>query len=128
MNSSCRSRRIKLLPILFTLLLAGCSTLDIQEDSKPVKMAKACQRAKESNPGAIPGFHINACTNNGVWMVDQYDEAGNVIKKFDFVNGEYAGPESMGEFIPATAMGGDAPLRLQTIRQALNEKLVAPPS
>jgi len=108
---------------LAIMALGGCAH-DVQEDGKTVKTAKACQRAKESNPTAIAGFHINACTNNGVWMVDQYDEAGRVIKRFDFLNGEYAGPESMGEFIPAATLGPEAPARLQSIRQALNSKLL----
>ncbi len=119
---------IRYLPFLFSiLLLSACSGVDIQEDGPAVKTAKACQRAKESNPGIIKGFKINACTNTGVWMVDEYDEAGQLVKRFDFVNQEYAGPESQGIFMPVNMLGGDAPARLKTIRQALNEKLLYPP-
>ena len=90
----------------------------------PVKTAKACQRAKESNPNIIPGFRIAACTNTGVWMVDEIDTAGAVVKRFDFLNQEYAGPESQGIFMPVNLMGEEAPKKFHTIRQALNSKLL----
>jgi hypothetical protein len=108
-------------------ILNGCAEAPM-EDSKTVKTAKACQRAKESNPGVLQGFKITACTYNGVWMVDQFDEAGQVVKRFDFVNQEYAGPESQGNFIPVTELGYEAPGRFQTIRQTLNSKLLTPQS
>lgn len=106
------------------LYLTSCAS-DIQEDPIPVKTAKACQRAKESNPHIIPGFRIAACTNTGVWMVDEIDTAGEVVKRFDFVNQEYAGPESQGIFMPVNLMGEEAPKKFQTIRQALNSKLLS---
>ena len=118
---------LKRLPLLITLLLFSACANDIQEDGPVVKTAKACQRAKEKNPDIIAGFKITACTSNGVWMVDQYDQDGQLVKRFDFLNREYAGPESQGIFMPVEMLGGDAPSRLQSIRQALNEKLLHPP-
>lgn len=120
------SRQKTFLLLFIVLLLSACAS-DIQEDGPTVKTAKACQRAKESNPGIIKGFKITACTSNGVWMVDEYDEGGQLVKRFDFLNQEYAGPESQGIFMPVGMIGGDAQSRLQTIRQALNEKLLHPP-
>lgn len=112
--------------VLAAFLLSGCAS-DIQEDSPTIKTAKACQRAKESHPDLIKPFRITACTNNGVWMVDEYDEAGGLVKRFDFLNQEYAGPESQGIFMPVAMMGLEAPVKFQTIRQALNSKLLHPP-
>ena len=105
-------------------LLSACAS-DIQEDPLPVKTAKACQRAKESNPNVIPGFKIAACTNTGVWMVDEIDATGSVVKRFDFVNQEYAGPESQGIFMPVNLMGDEAPKKFHTIRQALHSRLLS---
>lgn len=112
--------------ILLAAFLVGCAEVPV-EDGPVVKTAKACQRAKENNPGIIKGFKITACTNTGVWMVDEYDETGELVKRFDFLNQEYAGPESQGIFMPAANMGADAPAKLKSIRQALNEKLLHPP-
>ena len=111
---------------ILPFLLSGCAS-DIQEDGPVVKTAKACQRAKESHPDVIKGFKITACTNTGVWMVDEYTETGELVKRFDFVNSEYAGPESQGIFMPVDLMGGDAPAKLKMIRQTLNDKLLHPP-
>ena len=108
------------------LLLSACAS-DIQEDGPAVKTAKACQRAKESHPDIIKNFRITACTNTGVWMVDEYDDQGQLVKRFDFLNREYAGPENQGIFMPVDLMGEGAPERLKTIRQALNDKLLHPP-
>ena len=121
------NQRFKIIFLLSVLMLAGCAA-DIQEDGPVVKTAKACQRAKESNPGVLPPFKITACTNTGVWMVDEYDESGTLVKRFDFVNGEYAGPESQGIFMPVDMMGPEAPAKFQTIRQSLNGKLLNPKS
>ena len=119
-------------PIILSLilvtagLLTSCAEVPV-EDGPVVKTAKACQRAKENNPDVIHGFKITACTSNGVWMVDEYDETGQLVKRFDFLNQEYAGPESQGIFMPVADMGGDAPAKLKSIRQALNDKLLHPP-
>ena len=107
--------------------LSGCAETPI-EDTKTVKIAKACERAKETNPGVLQGFKIGACTYNGIWMIDQLDETGRVVKSFDFVNQEYAGPESQGNFIPVTELGYEAPGKFQIIRQTLNSKLLTPES
>lgn len=113
--------------ILFVVsVLSACAEVPM-DDGPVVKTAKACQRAKESHPDIIKGFKITACTNTGVWMVDEYDEAGQLVKRFDFLNQEYAGPESQGIFMPVTLIGGGAPQRLQEIRQTLNNKLLMPP-
>ena len=117
---------LRLNVVFLSLLLAACAS-DIQEDSPSVKTAKACQRAKESKPDIIKPFRITACTNTGVWMVDEYDETGSLVKRFDFLNQEYAGPESQGIFMPVMMMGPEAPVKFQTIRQALNSKLLHPP-
>ena len=116
--------RNTLLLFLSLFLLTSCAS-DIQEDPLPVKTAKACQRAKENNPAVIPGFKITACTNTGVWMVDEVDPSGSVVKRFDFLNQEYAGPESQGIFMPVNLMGEEAPKQFQTIRQALNSRLLS---
>lgn len=108
-----------------SILFLSCCAHDVQEDPIPVKTAKACQRAKESHPHVIPGFKISACTNTGVWMVDEVDPAGNVVKRFDFLNQEYAGPESQGIFMPVNLMGEEAPRKFQTIREALNSRLLS---
>ncbi|PZP56323.1 MAG: hypothetical protein DI586_04160 [Micavibrio aeruginosavorus] len=118
---------IRYFPLLISIFLLSACASDIQEDGPAVKTAKACQRAKESNPDIIKGFKITACTNTGVWMVDEYDDGGQLVKRFDFLNQEYAGPESQGIFMPVGLLGGDAPQKLQTIRQALNDKLLHPP-
>ena len=114
------------LVMIVASLLTGCAEVPV-DDGPIVKTAKACQRAKENNPGIIHGFRITACTNTGVWMVDEYDETGQLVKRFDFLNQEYAGPESQGIFMPVAEMGGDAPAKLKSIRQALNDKLLHPP-
>lgn len=114
------------LSLVLAVLVSGCAEAPI-DDGPVVKTAKACQRAKEKHPDVIKGFKINACTNTGVWMVDQYDEQGTLLKRFDFVNREYSGPESQGIFMPVDMMGADAPQRLNTIRQTLNDKLLHPP-
>ncbi len=115
--------------IIFTALmvLSACAS-GVQEDGPAVKTAKACQRAKESNPGILEGFKITACTNTGIWMIDEYDAQGSLVKRFDFVNHEYAGPESQGIFMPVEALGPEAPGRMLSIQQTLNSKLLNPKS
>lgn len=121
------SRSLFVYILILAAFLSGCAEAPV-EDTRPVKMAKACQRAKENNPSAIPGFTIKACTNNGIWMIEELAADGQVLKVFDFVNQEYSGPESSGNFIPVADMGIEAPVKFQAIRKTLNEKLLNPES
>ncbi len=117
---SCRTFLL-LSSLLFTAsLLSACATQSIDEERPGVREAKACQEAKDTHPGMNGGLVIKACTNNGIWLADQYDDNGMLLKRFDFVNKEYAGPETGGGFVSVESLGEDSAQKFSDLRGEIN--------
>jgi hypothetical protein len=110
--------------IFTTCLLPGCATTSSALPRDGVTEARACQKALGTNPALMPGYIIRACTNNGVWVVDQVDPiAGGVAAKYDFVNGDYAGPETGYSSVPVESLGEDVIQSYKSLRVTLNKSL-----
>ena len=103
-------------------LLSGCLTTSAVSQRPGVAEAKACLQAL-NNPAAVAGFVIHACTNDGVWMVDQLDPAGTTVAQYDFVNGDYAGPETGFGFVPVDSLGEETIQAYQTLHKTLIQSL-----
>jgi hypothetical protein len=103
------------------VLLAGCASTP--PDRPGVKEAKACMHALNNNPRIIPGYVIEACTNNGVWVVVTEDGAGLQIARYDFVNGEYAGFETQGVARSVQELNPTITQNMSLLRKNLNTQL-----
>lgn len=104
--------------------LTGCLTTSQSKPRSGVTEARACQKALGKNPALLPGYVIRACTNDGVWVVDQVDPvAGGVAAQYDFVNGDYAGPETGYSPVPVESLGDDLIRSYQALRVTLNKGL-----
>lgn len=108
-------------------LLSGCLTTSEVQQRPGVAAARACMRALNTDPEAIPGFVVHACTNDGVWMVDQVDPVAGTVAQYDFVNGEYAGPETGYGFVPIDSLGEVTIQAYQSLHKTLNQSLLDPP-
>ncbi len=108
--------------LVFIFLLTACASTP--PDRPGVQEAKACMKALRENPRVLPGYVIEACTNNGVWVVIAEDETGIQKAQFDFVNGEYAGVETMGILTPVMELDPDLAENFASLRQSLNKELL----
>ncbi len=71
-------------------------------------------------------YYIGACTNTGVWIVDQKDsQSGQILAQYDFVNKMYAGSETGGGFVSVESLGGEVEQNFQITRKNLNAALLA---
>lgn len=103
-------------------LLSGCLTTSEVSQRPGVAEAKACLHAL-NNPAALAGYVVHACTYDGVWMVDQLDPTGTTVAQYDFVNGDYAGPETGFGFVPVDSLGEETIQAYQTLHKTLNQNL-----
>lgn len=111
-------------PLILALLLLSACASNPDEERPGVKEAKACQEVLETAPQLGDGLVIKSCTNDGVWTADQYDSNGFLIKRFDFLNRQYAGPETGGGFVPVESMGPDAMHQFSSVREAIQTLLL----
>lgn len=110
--------------IFASCFLTGCLTASNTKPRSGVTEARACQKALGNNPALLPGYVIRACTNDGVWVVDQVDPViGNVAAQYDFVNGDYAGPETGYSPVPVESLGDDLIHSYRALRVSLNKGL-----
>lgn len=110
---------------LLPLNLAGCALFE--EDIKPrpgVQEAKACFSVLQKNPGILPGFLIDSCSNRGVWVVEQMNQDGLLFAKYDFVNLSYAGQETGGGFIEIKTLGEDRVQAFHQLESRINRALL----
>lgn len=108
--------------------LTGCATTDKVKQHPGVAEARACQKNLNSKPDVLPGYVIRACTNDGVWLVDQVDPlTGGMAAQYDFVNGDYAGPETGYSPVPVDSLGDNLIRSYKVLRTTLNRDLVNPP-
>lgn len=118
----------QILPLLLPLLLAslsGCALFEGEAKPRPgVQEAKACYSILQKNPQAIPGYLIESCSNRGAWVVEQIDEQGLLLAKYDFVNLSYAGQETGGGFIEITALGEDRMVAFRQLEAQINQALL----
>lgn len=93
--------------LVLTLLAVSCVSLeDEQLQSPEVRTAKACMKNLRQNVPTRPDYHIGACTNTGVWVVDYSDpKTGAKIATYDFVNHLYAGDETGGGLVSVDSLG-----------------------
>lgn len=117
------SVRVALFLTILALPLGGCLTLSEVKQRPGVEEAKACMKALQTDRMALPGFVINACTSNGVWLADQIDETGAVLARYDFVNGEYGGADTGFGMVPVESLGESQIDAFKTMRQTLNQDL-----
>lgn len=118
-----RAIRLSLL-ILVATTLTGCLTTGSVQQRPGVAEAKACVKALQSNATLIPGFIIKACTNTGVWQVDQVDPQGLTIASYDFVNRDYAGAETGFSPVPVDSLGEDQINAYKSVQKTINQQLV----
>lgn len=72
-----------------------------------------------------PGYIIRSCTNTGVWIVEMTDKTTNMmVARYDFVNRDYAGPETGGAPIGIEALGGSQEREFITLQKKLNKALL----
>ncbi|MBL8637441.1 MAG: hypothetical protein JNN09_02975 [Alphaproteobacteria bacterium] len=118
----------QILPLLLPLLLvslSGCALFEGEAKPRPgVREAKACYSMLQKNPQAIPGYFIESCSNRGAWVVEQIDEQGLLLAKYDFVNLSYAGQETGGGFIEITALGEDRMVAFRQLEAQINQALL----
>ena len=111
-------------PILLLLtsgFLSGCETTS---ERPGVREARACQRALENNPARLEGFVIKACTNTGVWVVERVDPVmGTRLAEYDFLNGDYIGPETGFSPVAVDSLGDDLIRSYRALRISLNQSL-----
>lgn len=108
-------------------LLTGCLTTSNAGQRPGVDEARACQKNLQANPTVVKGYVIRACTNNGIWLVDRVDLlTGGMAAQYDFVNGDYAGPETGYSPVPVDSLGEDLVRSYKTLRTTLNHELVSP--
>lgn len=112
--------------LLSVSLLTGCLTTSESAPRPGVAAARACMQALNRDPSLIPGYLIQACTHDGVWMVDQVDPAGSLLAQYDFVNGDYAGPETGFGFVPVDSLGEGTIAAYETLHKSLNQSLLDP--
>jgi hypothetical protein len=106
-------------------VLSGCASLEGEADPRPgVREARACMKTLQSGGKIAEDFVVRACTNTGVWMVDRIDPNGGLVGRYDFVNQDYAGPETGGGFVPVDSLGEDAVLTFTRLRQDINGRLL----
>jgi hypothetical protein len=77
------------------------------------------------NPRAIENYVIKACSHNGIWLADLEDANGLLLAKYDFVNREYAGPETGGGFLSVQSLSQAVQGQFFKIQTELNQKLLA---
>jgi hypothetical protein len=119
-----RQVRPLFLPLLL-ISLSGCALFEGEPKPRPgVREAKACYSILEKNPQAIPGYLIESCSNRGAWVVEQVDEQGLLLAKYDFVNLSYAGQETGGGFIEITALGEDRMAAFRQLEVQINQALL----
>lgn len=104
--------------------LTGCLTTSEVKPPSGVSEARACQKTLQDNPSALQGYVIQACTNTGVWLVEQIDPAGLPVARYDFVNGEYAGPETGGSLVSVESLGDEVIRSYQALHRTLNKDLI----
>ena len=109
--------------LLSTTLLGGCLTTSEVKSYPGVEEARACQRALGQNREVVKGYVIHACTNTGVWLVDHVAEDGSMIAQYDFVNGDYAGPETGFGLVPVDSLGERTLQAYRSVRQSINHDL-----
>lgn len=114
---------IPLITLAATGLLTGCATTAPVKQRTGVEEARACMRALQQNPNIIPGYTIRACTNTGVWVVDQVDPLGQSMASYDFVNGDYSGPETGYGPVPIDSLGETQIQAYQALHKSLNKDL-----
>lgn len=116
---------LPLLPLLLLASLSGCALFEGEPKPRPgVPEAKACYSMLQKNPQAIPGYLIESCSNRGAWVVEQIDEQGLLLAKYDFVNLSYAGQETGGGFIAITALGEDHVAAFRQLESQINQTLL----
>jgi hypothetical protein len=105
------------------MLLNGCAG---QKDGTRlgVHEARACMKALTKAPRILEGYEILACTNDGVWRVDQMDEKTGQWRKYDFLNREYAGPETGGTFIEWADFDSEMRQNFASLKKELNNRLL----
>lgn len=106
-----------------TVFLSGCVTTPENKPRPGVVEAKACQRALEKNRTVLPGYVISACTHTGVWVVERLDKNGDMIARYDFLNGDYAGPETGFGAVPVDSLGDREIRSFYALRKSLNHDL-----
>ena len=80
-------------------------------------------RVLAQNPAVFKGYIVRACTNTGVWMVDRVDPDGFTMSQYDFVNGDYSGPETGFGFVPVESLGNDIIQTYKKLHKNLNKSL-----
>ncbi len=116
-------RLLLILPLLSTTLLGGCLTTSESKPRPGVLEAKACQRALEKNRSVLPGYIISACTHTGVWVVEKLDKNGEMVARYDFLNGDYAGPETGFGAVSVESLGEGQIQTFYSLRKTLNHDL-----
>ncbi len=117
-------RFVLLTPLLLaTTLLGGCLTTSESKPRPGVEEARACQRALEKNRTVLPGYVISACTNTGVWVAEKLDENGERVARYDFLNGDYAGPETGFGAVSVDSLGDAQVDSFYALRKSLNRDL-----
>ena len=72
-----------------------------------------------------PDYIIRSCTNTGVWIVEKTDpQTGAVISRYDFLNKDYAGPETGSLPIQIEALGGGQESEFFSLHKSLNKALL----
>mgnify|MGYP000258107693 CR=1 FL=1 len=79
----------------------------------------------QTTPKDFPDYKIRACTNTGVWLVDQMDPAtGTTVAHYDFVNKDYTGPDTGGATLPIETLGGSQERDFLALQKTLNKALL----
>lgn len=97
-----------------------------QPQSPEVRAARACMKNLRKTMPDRPQYYIGACTNTGVWMIEQRDpDTGQKLAEFDFVNRMYGGWETGGGLVSVESLGGEVEQSFVLTQKTLNAALIA---
>lgn len=109
--------------MLMAFLVSGCATEVKQRPG--VMEAKSCMRHINHSIEDYPDYIIKSCTNTGVWVVERVDSAnGFVVARYDFVNKDYAGPDTGGAAVGIDSLGGGQERDFFALQKGLNKALL----
>jgi hypothetical protein len=107
------------------MALSACATFEGEPEARPgVREARACMKTLLSGGVITEGFIVRACTNTGVWMVDQVDPHGGLISRYDFVNRDYADPATGGGLVSVDSLDTAAAATFAQMQKDLNRRLL----
>lgn len=97
-----------------------------QEHTPAAKTALECMKFLHKPIEYKPDYKVEACTSNGVWLVDHHNrDNGQILAQYDFVNKMYAGQETGYGFVSVESLGSEVEQKFTLMQKNINAALLS---